>query len=97
MSLRGAWSPCVPAWASSELGSRARPRRPPPLAEAVHLTILTHCYQYASGFRGGALHGRPRRVGRRVAREFAALRGGRHVSRTAALDAGRYYEILRPG
>jgi hypothetical protein len=40
-------NPCAPAWASRSLGSRVRPRKPPPFAEAVHLAILTHCDQYA--------------------------------------------------
>jgi hypothetical protein len=31
----GASSPCAPAWASRSLGSRARPRKPPPFAEAA--------------------------------------------------------------
>src|SRR5918995_1364936 len=84
---RGASSPCAPAWASSGLGSRARPHEPPPFAEAVYSAMLTHCNQYVSGFSRGALHGRPRRVGRRVTRESADPRGGRHVSRTAALSA----------
>ena len=65
---------------------------------------LTHCYQYVPGFRRGALHGRPRRVGRRGARAFADLRGGRNVSRTAASSAadptesyaaGKSHEISR--
>jgi hypothetical protein len=63
----------------------------------VHLAILTHCNQYAYGFRRGALHGRPRRVGRRVARKSADLRGGRHVSRTAALSAADPTESYAPG
>jgi hypothetical protein len=84
---RGAWSPRAPVWASSGLGSRTPPHKPPPFAETVHSALLTHCNQYASSFRRGALHGRPRRVGRRVARESADLRGGRHVSRTAASSA----------
>src|SRR5215203_6907788 len=81
----------------SRPGSRALPHEPPPFAEAVHLAILTHCNQYASGFRRGALHGRPRRVERRVARESADLRGARHVSRTAASSAADPTESYAPG
>src|SRR5215207_9895634 len=63
----------------------------------VHSAMSTHCNQYASGFRRGALHGKPRRVERRVARESADLRGGRHVSRTAALNAADPTESYAPG
>src|SRR5829696_5764163 len=59
--------------------------------------MLTHCNQYASSFHRGALHGRPGRVGRRVARESADLRGGRHVSRTAALSTTDPTESYAPG
>src|SRR3712207_6428322 len=59
--------------------------------------MLTRCNQYVSGFRRGALHGRPRRVGRRVAREAADLRGGRNVSRTAASSAADPTESYAPG
>ncbi len=69
----------------------------PPFAEAVYSAMLTHCNQYVSGFRRGALHGRLRRVGRRMARESADLRGGRHVSRTAALSAVDPTESYAPG
>jgi hypothetical protein len=84
---RGASSPCAPVWASRGLGSRAPPHKPPPFAEAVYSATLTHCNQYVLGFRRGAPHGKPRRVERRVARESAHLRGGRHVGRTAASSA----------
>jgi hypothetical protein len=40
---------------------------------------------------------RPRRVGRRVARESADLRGGRHVSRTAASSAADPTDSYAPG
>src|SRR3712207_3031122 len=62
--------------------------------------MLTHCHQYASAFCRGALHGRPRRVRRRVARESADLRGGGDMSFTAALHAAdlmkSYAEVATP-
>jgi hypothetical protein len=93
---RGASSPCALAWASRRLGSRARPHKPPPFAEMVHSAISTHCNQYASSFRRRALHGRPRRVERRMARKSADLRGGGHVSRTAAASAPDPTESYAP-
>src|ERR671916_551962 len=84
---RGSSSPSSarPARTSSRAPSVSRSSFP--FADAVHLAILTHSNQYACGFRREALHGRPRRVERRVARKSADLRGGGHVSRTAASSA----------